>query len=1215
MQSTKTRILVCLLALVLAVTGLPVSAETETVDLIGNPGFEVIDAEGAPEGWYSVGSGIKLSENAYEGSNAMLLAPRSSAALAYDVQDVQGGTKYVFSAMLLAGKSGDRPTVKITWKKKDAKGMEETVKEDSFTASAEKAEEWTKVEKEVDAPDGVTFATVCIVQGNGESTWDQVSFLGEKAVERIPGEIKEMLSNGGFEEESNGLPKGWSLIDGVKGETYEYSADAYEGKASVRFFNDPTAIILAGMANNMVGGTEYVFSGMVKSVKDNGTPTVKIAYQKPDGKGSYTTISEDSKGFAVKKGAWEKVEHTFKAPAGTTRASVLVRLVGGGECFWDAVSLMGESAAAAPVTKPAEDEKAELQGTELPETVQAAIAAGNLVDNEIGAQTEVTPPFRDSQNLFTNADFETINQKGQIDGYYWSSCASLLTEGAHSGNTALILSTDDKSANPYLQQTFRNLVGGALYQVSFWYKTSDVKNLSGYPCIKLEYYTDRSLPGARAVGEQYCRGIPKEGATAISETWNQFIFNVRLPETVREADALIRLMGTGTVHVDDVSVVMVDAPAACVLDTNWIFYYSDMEKGTASAITDSKFFPEYANATAAFTLTDGDTVLAESGKITMQDGRADWDFDLSLLSVLKKEYQMNLTMWDTEGKEIGTDSQLISKYNRPEYLTKDGRYLKNGVEEVDFMYASHPSQFQRLKDEGKLVVMQGAIALTIEQWQERLDNCLKAGVMCAPTLYYNMVPAGSPNNAMNTYEIVSTFKDHPAVFAWMVQDEPFFQLAQPHTPLYHSYRIIRGLDDKHPILIWEAATNYYHDSVKYCDMFGIDPYSPAINGRVTELVNLALPETQYEKPLYTVLEAYRPANGRFPTGNDIRNNIYQSFFAGAAGTGYYAIADADYDAAGNKIPLFDFEDAWGSIMIFAEKEHELFFEHFAKGLTPAFNQKYEEDYIYASFVKDGAVYLAVASQSAKTAEVNIPLESFDGGIKIGAYTAELIAGSDAKTFTGNGNFTISLPTIEAHLYKITPDEPVDFSGLGCSRILDTKDYPWARTQIAYLDEKDIINKATPRSFEPGRNITRGELAYSLVRALGLTSDSTETFDDVSADAFYAKEIAIGKALGILQGVGDNKFNPEAEISRQDLMVIVARGMKIAKGMADGNEADLSAFTDKTAVADYALLDIAAMVREKIVQGNADGTLNPVGNTTRAEAACILYRVMGWNSDL
>jgi hypothetical protein len=70
-----------------------------------------------------------------------------------------------------------------------------------------------------------------------------------------------------------------------------------------------------------------------------------------------------------------------------------------------------------------------------------------------------------------------------------------------------------------------------------------------------------------------------------------------------------------------------------------------------------------------------------------------------------------------------------------------------------------------------------------------------------------------------------------------------------------------------------------------------------------------------------------------------------------------------------------------------------------------------------------------------------------------------------------------------------------------------------------------------------------------------------------------------------------------------MMTMTSRAMKLQ------GAADLSAFSDAGAVADYASQHVSAMVAEGLIKGNADGTINPKGNTTRAEAAVIMQRIL------
>ena len=75
-----------------------------------------------------------------------------------------------------------------------------------------------------------------------------------------------------------------------------------------------------------------------------------------------------------------------------------------------------------------------------------------------------------------------------------------------------------------------------------------------------------------------------------------------------------------------------------------------------------------------------------------------------------------------------------------------------------------------------------------------------------------------------------------------------------------------------------------------------------------------------------------------------------------------------------------------------------------------------------------------------------------------------------------------------------------------------------------------------------------------------------------------------------------------------MMVISARGLRYVNKLKESDEMGVS-FSDESLIADYARKDVAAMVGEGIIKGNADGTINPRGNATRAEAAVIMDRIL------
>ncbi|MEK4324674.1 S-layer homology domain-containing protein [Paenibacillus sp. FSL R7-0312] len=166
---------------------------------------------------------------------------------------------------------------------------------------------------------------------------------------------------------------------------------------------------------------------------------------------------------------------------------------------------------------------------------------------------------------------------------------------------------------------------------------------------------------------------------------------------------------------------------------------------------------------------------------------------------------------------------------------------------------------------------------------------------------------------------------------------------------------------------------------------------------------------------------------------------------------------------------------------------------------------------------------------------------------------------------------------------------------------------WARNAVEVLASKDIL-KTEGGEFHPSTEITRADFLYSLVRALGLTAKGNGNFSDVQENAYYYNEIAIAKALGITNGLDNGRFGSALKITRQDMMVLTERALKLEKKLNNpGAAEDLEKFSDKSKVASYAVNSVAAMVKEGLIEGSGN-KVNPAGNTTKAEAAVFLYRL-------
>ena len=178
-----------------------------------------------------------------------------------------------------------------------------------------------------------------------------------------------------------------------------------------------------------------------------------------------------------------------------------------------------------------------------------------------------------------------------------------------------------------------------------------------------------------------------------------------------------------------------------------------------------------------------------------------------------------------------------------------------------------------------------------------------------------------------------------------------------------------------------------------------------------------------------------------------------------------------------------------------------------------------------------------------------------------------------------------------------------------NKFTDMNDYWWAMDAVNALAAKGVIKGRSETEFDPDANITRADNTVLLLRILGKTAEFTDNFGDVPKGAYYYNEIGVARALGIASGVGNNLFDPDAPVKRQDMATLAYRVMS-REGILTSipNTTVLNQFTDADYIDFYAREAIAACVNGGLMSGYGDGTINPQGNASRIEVALFIYRI-------
>ena len=178
-----------------------------------------------------------------------------------------------------------------------------------------------------------------------------------------------------------------------------------------------------------------------------------------------------------------------------------------------------------------------------------------------------------------------------------------------------------------------------------------------------------------------------------------------------------------------------------------------------------------------------------------------------------------------------------------------------------------------------------------------------------------------------------------------------------------------------------------------------------------------------------------------------------------------------------------------------------------------------------------------------------------------------------------------------------------------NKFTDMDNYWWAMDAVNELAAKGIIKGRSETEFDPDSKITRADNTVLLLRVLGKTATFSENFADVYPDKYYYNEIGMAKALGIASGVGNNCFDPDAKIKRQDMATLAYRVLT-EEGILTTipNTTVLNKFVDADEIYFYAREAMAACINKGLMGGYGDNTIKPNDYASRVEVALFVYRI-------
>ncbi|KOS02551.1 S8 family serine peptidase [Paenibacillus polymyxa] len=181
--------------------------------------------------------------------------------------------------------------------------------------------------------------------------------------------------------------------------------------------------------------------------------------------------------------------------------------------------------------------------------------------------------------------------------------------------------------------------------------------------------------------------------------------------------------------------------------------------------------------------------------------------------------------------------------------------------------------------------------------------------------------------------------------------------------------------------------------------------------------------------------------------------------------------------------------------------------------------------------------------------------------------------------------------------------PVSFEDISSS---------YAQSEIQSLANKLLINGTTDTTFSPKKNVTRAEFAALVTRALGLTPGTAAPFSDIPAGSWYSGDVAAAYEAGLITGRSSDKFDPNANISRQEIAVVLGKAVDLLQIKATADGPARTPYHDASSFAGYAKDSIEKVSAAGIINGEAikgSSYFQPNAPTTREASAKVLHGLL------
>lgn len=214
---------------------------------------------------------------------------------------------------------------------------------------------------------------------------------------------------------------------------------------------------------------------------------------------------------------------------------------------------------------------------------------------------------------------------------------------------------------------------------------------------------------------------------------------------------------------------------------------------------------------------------------------------------------------------------------------------------------------------------------------------------------------------------------------------------------------------------------------------------------------------------------------------------------------------------------------------------------------------------------------------------------------------------DVAVTEKDGKYVFTMP---ASAVTVTGSFKAETPAPAALPFTDVKSGNWFYDAVKYAYEQGLMTGTSATTFAPNGTMNRAMIVtvlYRLEKSPAVTGASK--FTDVPAGQWYSDAVAWAAANKIVNGYDETTFGPMNAVTREQMAAILFRYEQV-KGLENVTlEENLNRFPDQNKISAYAIPALQWAVGQKIINGNADGTLDPTGTATRAQVAQIFTNLL------